>query len=253
MLNHMKRLFLLPLLLICLATMAEAPLESTIITEGKASLKIKPEIFSFSMTVERKDLIYKSSVDKALAVIDSLKNSFRKIGINPELLKTNDYSVSEDRVYEPSTSGSKFAGYVTRLSMVVKINYDDKLIDLLYSTINGSYKLPYSINFELSSDQMENAKKKLIELAMNDARLKASEIARNGRLQLGNIVKVQYGNPTKINNFIHSNYEYSYEMYSDMTGSISMTKSSIATRITPNEIELSSNVIIGWQFLVSLF
>ena len=88
---------------------------------------------------------------------------------------------------------------------------------------------------------------------MNDARFKASEIARNGRLQLGNIVKVQYGNPVKINNFIHSNYEYSYEMYSDMTGSISLNRSSIATRITPNEIELSSNVIIGWHFLVSLF
>jgi uncharacterized protein len=249
----MKRLFLLPLLLICLATMAEPPLESTIITEGKASLKIKPEIFCLTITVERKDLIYKSSVDKALAVIDSLKNSFQKIGINPELLKTNDYSVSEERIYEPSTGVSKFAGYVTRLSMVVKINYNDKLIDLLYNSINENYKLPYTINFELSSAQMENTKKKLIELAMNDARFKASEIARNGRLQLGNIVKVQYGNPTKINNFIHSNYEYSYEMYSDMTGSISMTKSSIATRITPNEIELSSNVIIGWQFLVSLF
>ncbi|HEY5593439.1 MAG TPA: SIMPL domain-containing protein [Paludibacter sp.] len=249
----MKRLFFLPLLLICLATIAEPALENTIITEGKASLKIKPEIFCFSITVERKDLIYKSSVDKALSVIDSLKNSFRKIGINPELLKTTDYSVSEDRVYDPTTRESKFVGYVTRVSLVVKINYDDKLIDLLYNTINGNYKLPYSINFELSSDQMENAKKKLIELAMNDARLKASEIAKNGRLQLGGIVKVQYGNPTKINNFIRSNYEYTYDASNSISDFKSGGISRIATRITPNEIELSTNVIIGWQFYLSLF
>ena len=249
----MKRLFILPLLVICMAAFGEPTFENTIITEGKAALKIKPEIICFSITVERKDLIYKSSVDKALSVIDSLKNSFQKIGINQELLKTNDYSVSEDRVYNPTTRETKLAGYATRINLVIKLNYDDKLIDLLYNTINGDYKLPYTINFELSSEQMGNARKKLIELAVNDARLKAVEIAKNGRLQLGNIVKVQYGNPTLINNFIRSNYEYTYESYNSITDSKSGVPSRIGTRITPNEIELSTNVIIGWQFYVSLF
>ena len=241
------RQFLTLLLTVTLAlpTFSQDPFCETIVTEGKSSIKQTPEIISFFIEFRIEHQDYEMCSDLALETIDSVKIKFRLNGIDEDLIKTTNFSINEITERDNRTNRSIHKGYLARVPISIKTKVSDPLASKIFELIRSSLKSDIRINFELSDSQIEEAKEALLTLAVDDATSKAKILAKNLKIDLGKVTKIQYGDPQTVRNFTRSNY--SLQTGRAMTvGSVS--KASITT-LKPDEITMTTSVMLAWDII----
>ena len=203
-----------------------------------------PEIITFNINFSVVDSNYIKCAEMALQKIESVKSYFIENYIDKDLIKTNDYSIVEQREYDQISRKQVSKGYRANIPIFIKTEVDNPKNNQIFEIIKSNFQSNFNINFHLSEIQIETIKEKLIELAVEDAKSKAQLLAKNSNVKLGKIGKIQYGEPRAIRNFTHSNYEL---INSSQLETMSSDRKLRITVLNPVKKEMRTSVMIAWM------
>lgn len=242
----MKNLFPLTLALIWFLSFNSTAQDSfceAVVVEGKSSVKLVPEMITFSINLSVADTNYTKCTELAIEEIERVKSEFTKNDIDKKLIQTVNYSIREEREHDPVLRRSVFKGYRATIPIIIKTELDYSKNNKIFEIIKNNFKANFNLNFSLSPNQIENVKKELIDLAVKDAKSKAKQLAKSAEIKLGKVSKIQYGEPQLIRNFTRSNYELrTSKMHMESAGHLMKIES-----LNPVEVEMQTNVILSWK------
>lgn len=222
---------------------SQDPFCEAIVTQGKASYKQNPETISFHIDFRVMDKDYDKCTNTALKKIDSLKIKFRENKIDENLILTSSYSISETSARDNRTNKQVHTGYQARIPIYIRTQVDDPSADKIFELVKSTLKTDVKINFELSPSQIDEVKETLISMAVEDATSKAKILTKNLEVQLGKILKVQYGDILAIRNFTNTNYE----LRSIRQRNVSAVSRVSITTLKPHPIEMTTEVMLAWE------
>lgn len=165
--------------------------------------------------------------------------------IDKELIKTLNYSIREIREHDYKTRKQVFKGYRAEIPVVIKTPTDYDKNDKIFEIIINNFNADFNLNFALTPEQIETAKQELISLAVEDAKEKATAIVQSAGVELGEISKIQYGEPRTIRNFTHANYDLLNS--GQLVGISAESSRGITKTLKPAEIEMRTNIMIAWE------
>lgn len=209
-----------------------AGVDKTITVQGEGKSSLVPDIYSFSVTANETGSTTKivnewlaQQLDKAQKVLDQYK-------IDKKDIQSQNIDISENRVYDNSTS--KVSGYRWSHTLTIKIKdiaQAGKIMDSL-TAIDGLLVNGGNYDNEDSSSTLESARK----LAFDNAKAKAEELAKLSNMTLGKPLSIS-------ENIINNTYPIMYKaMAID-----SVAWSSPETTINPGSQELQVQLNIVFE------
>ncbi|NQU55526.1 MAG: SIMPL domain-containing protein [Bacteroidetes bacterium] len=222
---------------------SQDPFCEAIVVEGKSSVRLVPEMITFSINLSVNDTNYANCTELAIKEIELVQSEFTSNCIDKKLIQTVNYSIREESEHDPQLRRQVFKGYRATIPIRIKTKVDYSKNDLIFEIIKNNFKANFNLNFSLSPKQVEGVKEKLIELAVKDAKEKAQQLAKSADIKLGKISKIQYGEPQTIRNFTRSNYELRYSTMQMESASSRMNIESL----NPVETEMQTNVMLAWK------
>ena len=159
-----------------------------VIAEGAAKMKVKPDLAVFTLTLEKRDTSEKKAINKLNMAVETLEKALNKIGFSNKAIRISDYDVSSSYSDEKNRKT-----YTATNTLKLEFQIDNKLIDAIYSQIQQSSIQDLDIDFESKlSDSLEKAtRQKLVQLAIEDAKSNATNIATALDIKLGRVKQVQ--------------------------------------------------------------
>ncbi|PIN93923.1 hypothetical protein COU54_01160 [Candidatus Pacearchaeota archaeon CG10_big_fil_rev_8_21_14_0_10_31_24] len=155
--------------------------------QGTASLEVVPDEVSVSFNIETRNISQKIAQEQAIEIGDRVKNSLKGNGISGEDVKFLSFSVYPE--YNWDKGKNELIGYVARQEILVNSKSFDEVFDIVNSGVSSGASVSY-INFELSSKLQNEYKVKALELASEDAKLKAQAIASGQGKELGKLISL---------------------------------------------------------------
>lgn len=165
--------------------------DQTLLVKGTAVLKQMPEIIYASVNVKSEAQDYSDCQNKLLYKMEKVKFSLLKQNIGSDLIKTNEITISERKEYINGKPVN--TGFVGNISLIIESPYSTEISNkLLIAFKNDSLKLNYSIGFRLSEVQKSQLRQQAITRAIDDAKEKASLIAKSTNIKLIKINSITY-------------------------------------------------------------
>ena len=187
----MKNLLFAILFITSALTAQDSTKQDVLTVVGEFNLKATPEIIEVLLDITEKDVNYKECFKKAVDTRKKLKAAFIENGISEESVKTNNFSVREDYLWEKSKRSK--VGYQANLSMVIKEKYTPEFADkLLKSFQNYSFDVDYRFRFRLSEDQKDKLRNMAMKGAVKDGKEKARVLADAAGVKLIEICEINY-------------------------------------------------------------
>jgi uncharacterized protein len=182
-----KQIVITALTFISLNALSQPQNSNEMVVEGVAKIKAKPDLVTFTLNVEKKDVTESSSITLLNKEIDALVKSLNEIGFDNKSIKISDYNVSGVQ------DEQKKKLYSATSNLKLEFGLDTKRIDAIYNTILKADLKDIDISFEVKlSDSLEKAIRiKLVQFAIEDAKSNAYNIAKTLNIKLAGIRKVQ--------------------------------------------------------------
>ena len=92
-----KKIALFFLLFVTFNSFSQIETGNEIVAEGYASSKVKPDIASITITIEKENSIEKDALKELNFEIDKLQKTLTKLGFNNNQIKISDYSISSSK------------------------------------------------------------------------------------------------------------------------------------------------------------
>lgn len=216
-----------------------SPHEINVTGEGKAFAKPDVAIISFGVTSQAsksQDAVNQNN-EKMNAIIKAIKD----LGVQDKDIQTTFYNLNpvygpdktEPLLYPYPVFNNKIVGYSLEQQVQVKIRDFDKINDVLdQATSNGANTVG---NLQFTVDDIEKVREEARAKAIEQAKEKATNLARQSGLRIERIVNISEGySPFPI------------QMYdSAMRGAV--TKESIAPQIQSGQIEVNTTVTLTYK------
>ncbi len=171
--------------------------ERTIIITGKSQLSISPDMVRLTFKILTQETAYSQALDFLSDNANSLIDVLTSNGFKKDEIKTIRYSIHRWTKYQ--NGQEQFLGYEGEHQLYVEFKIDNTRINDIINAITE--KVPcVSITISYSCSQLERHDKKLIQLAIKDAKQKAEFIAKNSDVKLKQIVNINYSTqPINVN------------------------------------------------------
>lgn len=163
--------------------------ERTMIITGKSQLSISPDMVRLSFKILTQETAYSQALDFLSDNANSLIEVLTSNGFKKDEIKTTRYSIHRWTRYQ---NGQELnLGYEGEHQLYVEFKIDNTKINDIIDAITE--KVPcVSITISYSCSQLEKHDKKLIQLAIKDAKQKAEFIAKNSDVKLKQIININY-------------------------------------------------------------
>ena len=209
-----------------------------IVVKGNSSLKVQPDEGILNLNASHIGL----DVNQAMLGLEKkTKEIIKQIvasGLNENDIKTINFQLNKHSVYRRGST--KDSGYFATQSLQVKFIYSKEKVAKILNNFSES-KADYNMhfNFVLSDTLLKQSESNLIKLAVKDAKQKASMLSSEAAVKLKNIKSIEYG--IEPNNPSYPMLKSRSMMMGDEGGQGAMQG------FTPNDIELSDEVLITWE------
>ena len=225
--------------------------DQTLLVKGSAVLKQIPEIIYASINVKSEAQDYSDCQNKLLYKMEEVKSSILKQNIGRELIKTNEITISERREYINGKTIS--TGFIGNISLIIESPYSTEISNkLLIAFKNDSLALNYSIGFRLSEVQKSQLRQQAITTAIDDAKEKASLIAKSSNIKLIKINSITYLDEDftylRDRDIIREEVRRSQAAFVAVTGNNSNTPN---IDFNPKEIGIIKTVRIEWTISIN--
>ena len=163
--------------------------EKTMIITGSSKLSISPDITRLSFSIKTQETCYEQTLSYLSDNAESLINVLTLNNFLEKEIKTTRYSIHRWTKYE--NGQEHHLGYEGEHHLFVEFKIDNERINKIIDEV--STKVPcVSINISYSCSHLEKYDKKLIELAIKDAKSKATIIAKASNVNLKQIKTINY-------------------------------------------------------------
>ena len=181
-----KHLTILTFVLLTLNSFSQNNSGNEITAEGIAKTKVKPDLASFRISIEKRNLVEKTSIKELNEEIEKLQNLLLRIGFSEKNIKISDYNVSSNQNNDDKKE------YSAVNTLVVEFNLDNKLIEAFYQEIQNENLKDANIEFEtqVSEELEKTTRQKLVKNAINEAKSNAENIANALEVKLLNVKQV---------------------------------------------------------------
>lgn len=196
--------------------------------QGKAVVKPDIALVSFGVKTEAKKSV--DAVNQNNQKMNEVIKAVKATGVDDKDIQTTSYNLYP--VYDYTRNGTNFKGYSLDQNVQVKIRNLDKINDILdAATSKGANTVG---QLSLTVDDMEAVKFQAREKAIEQAKKKAKDLARQSGLNIGKLINVSEG---------YSNYPQPvYGM-----GAAKSMESSVAPDIQAGESEINVTITLTYQ------
>lgn len=169
--------------------------DNEIIAEGGSKIKVRPDLATFILTVEKRDTVEKNAIKLLNIEIDELVKSLYKIGFTNKTIKILDYEISS------AQNDKEEKRYTASNVLKLEFGLDTKLINAFYKEIQEAGLKDLDISFDTKiSDSLEKITRlKLVQEAIGDAKANAINIANALNIKLIRVKQVlKYNDKTLV-------------------------------------------------------
>ena len=181
----LKKIIFIGLLLISSFSICQTNIGNELSAEGNSKIKIKPDIAVLKVTVEKTNFIEKIAIKELNDEIEKLQKVLFKIGFTEKNIKISEFKIS-------SGQNNNKKEYTTTNTLVTEFVLDNKIIDAFYQEVeNGNLKdLDVEFETQISVELEKTTRQKLIQLAIQDAKINAENIANALDVKITNVKQV---------------------------------------------------------------
>lgn len=215
--------------------------------EGFAKMKLKPDISMISVSITQRDSLEKKAINKLNLQSNAVVKLINQIGILKEYIRIGEYAITADRIYNPNLSTENTLVHVARNTILIEIPTNLKTIDAFYKKMAESDFSEVSINIEhkVSKNLEEISRKKLSNLAIEDAKNQANNIISSLNTKLGPIISI-YKN--KSNFEVERIYLKGSVAHDVQFSGLEIAPSPFAT-LELNDIEIEEKITLVFQLI----
>jgi len=167
--------------------------KNTVSVEGSATIDAMPNLVTIYFNVETSGDTTAEASEANSEIVEELENSLISLGIEKEKIITQNYNIYQD--YDWINNKRVEKGYKATHSIKVEIstNETEKIGNIIDAGTQAGAGINY-INFELTSELQNQYKAQAMQLAAEDARMKAEAIATGLDKKVGRLVSVSTSN-----------------------------------------------------------
>jgi uncharacterized protein YggE len=165
--------------------------DQTLLVKGTALLKQIPELIYVSVNVKSESQDYSDCQNRVLSKMEKVKAAILKQKISKDLIKTNEMTITERREFISGKTVN--TGFIGNIAITIESPYSIDLSNKLLSAFKSdSLVLNYTVGFRLSEEQKSKLRQEAITLAIDDAKEKATLIAKSSGIKLLGINSISY-------------------------------------------------------------
>lgn len=207
--------------------------------EGNAQLYATPEIMEISIPLKSEDMSYENCSNGLLKNYNKLKEALIGAGIEEKSVRTGSMNISEKFTW--SDRERKPDGYQGNIHVNLRLPFGNDALNRIIQVLKkDDFKYGYSLSFSLSESQKTTLLQQAIDLASENARIKAKALAKAMKVKLYRINTLNLDYDESGNDIFSSRKTVVYAMASDVDSSQSVN-------ITPEEISISKSIGVIWE------
>lgn len=154
--------------------------------QGKCDMKVIPDRGRITFTAEHLAMDQKVAVSKTTTQINNLKEAIKSLKLDDLELKNSQYNVYQERVYEKDKLVNK--GYRASLSLEVETSSIPRLGEAIEkASTTGITNVGQLVTF-LSLEKSQSEYLKCLDVAADDARAKAQQLAKRLGFKIGDVI-----------------------------------------------------------------
>lgn len=177
--------FLLLLALIPAALLADT---KGVQVQGSCNIKVIPDRGSVSFTAENQSRDQKEAVKKTNDQMNAFKASLSKLKLGDVELKTTNYTVFPVREYEKE----RYVDKGTKASMTIEVTTSEiaRLGEAMVEASKAGIQNVGSMTTFLSVEKSQSEYLKCLDIASEDAKDKAQQLARKLNFKVGDVISI---------------------------------------------------------------
>jgi uncharacterized protein YggE len=179
---------------------AQSDPKTTMEIKGQGEIKTLPDIGVINLFMQVVDKQFGNTVTRLNEKTDKIYAQLEKIGIKKEQIKTTNFSVAVNHVYN---NGKNYdSGYIGTQTVTAEfVNTKEMLSGIINSFAESNTGVQFNFSFGISDQKKKELRNDLIQLAVKDATSVAKLITTATERQLDKIVEIKYGNAENPNVF----------------------------------------------------
>ena len=210
--------------------------KNSVTVQGVSSIKAVPDLITVYYSIETKAETSSEAKQAEEEIYNELVYFLIALGFDKDEIQTQSLSVYPN--YEYHNGKQTQNGYVVYHSVKLEISVNDseKLSDVIDAGIDSGAGINY-INFELTQKSQNEYKAQALELASQDAKIKADAVATGFGKKTGKLISVS------VSDFGYYPWNvYSAKSEGAMTDEDVASARETAINISPSEQEISASV-----------
>jgi uncharacterized protein len=161
-----------------------------IIVNGEGRITVTPDIANLSVGVSAQAATVADALTQASAAMDKVIASLTASGVAKNDIKTQSFSIQQTTRYDNVTQKSVVTGYQVDNMVTAKIRAIDKTGQIIDSAATAGGDLTRINSISFAVDKPDQYYSQARQAAMTDAKNKATELAKNGGVNLGKITYI---------------------------------------------------------------
>jgi uncharacterized protein YggE len=178
----------LAFLLVFTASQAFASETHTVTVEGTCTHQVVPDRASITLTADVVDSDLKSATRQAMDEYEKTREAVKKLGLEDLEIKTSEYSVGENRVWQKDTSVLK--GYRARMGLYVATSQIQRLGEVIAIASREDLKDVGTLTSFLSDEKTKQEQLSCLEEAAKDAHTRAEKLAQSLGSKVGVVISI---------------------------------------------------------------
>ena len=236
----MKIVCYLALFLISTKIHAQEENEALLQITGSARVAVKPDIGVLNIHVSE----IKPKMNQAIEALGDKSNyylnSLKKLDFAEKDIKTASFAVSKNRIYRNQEYVD--SGYVASQDIRLEFKYDERMLSkILNEFAKSEQEINFSFVFKLSEELKDKVQEELIDLAVEDTKQKALNIAASSNLKLVKIKRITYGRWGGDSGMEQIEREYRYAAAASGSSDIKVYN------FTPDDLLFRDSISIDWE------
>ena len=210
--------------------------------EGNSKVRIKPDLASLKITVEKQNLVQKNAIKDLNEEIEKIQKILLKIGFTEKNIKIAEYEISSNQ------NDNNQKEYTVTNSLIIRFVLDNKLMEDFYQGIQNENIKDSDIEFEtyLSEELEKTTRKKLVQLAILDAKVNAENIAQALDVKINNVKQVSKYNSRDL---VEASYK-GVNLKADRVAAVGyMNPKTSFDKFEVEEIELEETITIVYEIV----
>ncbi len=201
----MKIIKLLPLIAFFILHQAQAQ-KRTIEITGNGEMKIAPDQGILQINIRAHRMSFGEATTALSKKEDNVLKKLEKLGYKKEDVRTSNFSVNENIIWR---NGTRYdSGFIASQYMTMEFpNSKERIAKILNAFSEGKMDAEIGFGFKLSDKLRNEMNAKVIELAVNDAKMNADLLAKYTGITIKSVNKIEYHTSQNMGGPIYSRME----------------------------------------------